>query len=215
MCCDIWVQTAWQCGDNDCGSPGGWHKTTYWCDTESETGYTVDNYSDGDHELCDVEDVPTAAEAEASWLDYSRWVAEHGEDPLGEFLLDSAEYVRPMNVVAYFSGSILGMVLTAIRLDRHSMQPNDAMRVDAVREYLTVERSGSGAWVLQPPPGESFHTPEQMVLSLGSGRVAVRKGRAVARFQFKVEVPRKDAAKRRRKDLIAAARKHIQRKAVK
>ena len=92
---EIILQMPWQCGDNDCKAPGGWHMASYWThppyyvpEEEGEdapvASYTVDEFTDGDHEDIEEDDLPSVEKAEAAQDEYLRWVAEHGEDPLGQ-----------------------------------------------------------------------------------------------------------------------------------
>jgi hypothetical protein len=72
---------------------GKWFKRNFW--HYSDTGrYSVDEYSDGDHEDCDAQDVPDLEEVERDWLEYYRYVAETGEDPLGEFFITRTRKVK-------------------------------------------------------------------------------------------------------------------------
>jgi hypothetical protein len=80
--CDILFSEAWECGDNDCKAR--WHKATYW--TGKGFSYTVDRYSDGDHERCDKRELPSDEAIAQSWRRYSGYVAQTGLDPLNEFI---------------------------------------------------------------------------------------------------------------------------------
>jgi hypothetical protein len=82
----------WHCGNSD-GCKVGWHKATYWVDDSEKTGYTVDNYTDGDHEAAGAGDLPSAEQEVEAWNAYYRSVAETGLDPLAEFRLPAQRRV--------------------------------------------------------------------------------------------------------------------------
>lgn len=84
---DILFSVPWSCGDGDC--PVGWHEATYWLEWEGKkNSYTVDRYTDGDHESIDVlSDLPCRMEQEKAWADYYKYVAASGKDPLKQFML--------------------------------------------------------------------------------------------------------------------------------
>ena len=78
---DIYTAQPWNCGDSDCLF--GWHKESFW---HYEDGtWTVDRYTDGNHQKCEPEDVPTWEQEEAAWVRYAEDVAETGKDPLSAF----------------------------------------------------------------------------------------------------------------------------------
>lgn len=82
---DIWCTVPWHCDEKDC--PHVWHRATYWtCDCGEEwcEGYTYDSHSDGDHEHLFDETPP---DERPRWAEYSEWVIENREDPLGEFIV--------------------------------------------------------------------------------------------------------------------------------
>jgi hypothetical protein len=79
---DLIMSVPWTCDHKD-GCPTGWHLSHYWT-VGSGSGYTIDTYGDGDHEYLDEEDLPTPEEFEEAWGAYYIYVAESGEDPLGE-----------------------------------------------------------------------------------------------------------------------------------
>jgi len=82
----------WHCGEGDC--PVGWHKATYWVDDTASTGYTVDTYTDGDHEETEEADLPSFDREEEAWKEYSRYVLRTSEDPLDEFMVDTVRTVQ-------------------------------------------------------------------------------------------------------------------------
>jgi hypothetical protein len=62
-----------------------WNRATYWLDDSSETGYTLDCLSDGDHEEIDEEDLPGFDKQDKAWKEYAEYVATNGADPLSEY----------------------------------------------------------------------------------------------------------------------------------
>jgi hypothetical protein len=137
MACDILFSTAWQCGDNDCGAEGGWHKSDYWIDGR---GYTVDNYSDGDHESVRKRDMPSQKEVDAGWREYSQWVLTHGVDPLSEFIVAHEKKLK-RKYSATFVDSIGGLMLVKVRTAGGKIVPLTKMP-DDLQSYLNVEAKG-------------------------------------------------------------------------
>jgi hypothetical protein len=86
---DILFSLPWACGNKDCKAQ--WHRATYWIDTE---GFSLDNYSDGDHTSIEEADLPQADEIDAAWREYARDVLRSGKDPLGEYLVKGFVPVR-------------------------------------------------------------------------------------------------------------------------
>jgi len=147
MTCDIITTVPWQCGDErDCTSPGGWHKKTFWTadiiQGDTETGYTVDEFSDGDHEECDETDVPTN-ETER-WREYYRWVVNNdGQDPLYELCVP-ARKIRETWTVA-MRPSIVGYVLLHAR-KAHGKRLAPADVPKRVLEYFELSERSKGRW---------------------------------------------------------------------
>jgi len=134
---DIWAAEAWNCGGKDgCRSLGGWHKRTYWC---CEKGYTVDEYSDGDHFECDVSDLPPQEEIDESWRAYARWVVDNGKDPLGEYIILVSRKASERWHFK-FSDGLRGPVLhDAKRREKHVQFRH---LPEHVREYLRLDGRG-------------------------------------------------------------------------
>jgi hypothetical protein len=86
MAADIILSMPWQCGDSDCDAPGTWHKGTYWIDDTADTGYTHDEFTDGDHEEVEESDLPSAEDEIRAWAEYRLWALDNQADPLGEFM---------------------------------------------------------------------------------------------------------------------------------
>jgi len=121
----------WHCGHED-SCTVGWHQSNYWC--YADGSYSVDSYADGDHEDCDAEDVPEGEEIDAAWLDYSRWVVERGEDPLGNFFVRRMKQTRE-RYRAEWRSTVSGPRLVSVKRagrERLSDLP------DHVRSYLYI-----------------------------------------------------------------------------
>ena len=133
-CDDIWDTEAYRCGDRGCGSPGGWHKRTFWC-TSTREGFTVDEFSDGDHEPVTYGWTPDPEEIAESWKRYRAWVAEHGVDPLGDFFVKADRKVRERWQFK-FGKSIVGVVLREAKRAGKRYMPRELPQ--HVREYLNL-----------------------------------------------------------------------------
>jgi hypothetical protein len=116
---DILFSVAWTCGDHDCKA--GWHKASYWTYGDR---YTVDSYSDGDHEDIDASDLPTSEEVSESWREYARDVLRTGEDPLGEYLVTRSTKIREA-WKCRFNPSIVGPVLIDIKRGKHNYRQKE------------------------------------------------------------------------------------------
>ena len=182
---DIIAEVPWHCGNaNNCTV--GWHQTNYWC--YADGSYSVDSYADGDHEGCDAEDVPTPEEIDAAWLDYSRWVAEHGEDPLGNFFIRRTKQTRE-RYRAEWRNSIAGPRLVSVKRagrERLSDLP------DHVQSYLDI---GERTW--------------DELIALPTVRTI---GAASARADFVLEGKAPRSARAIQRELRKLARKHINKK---
>lgn len=95
----------WQCGENDCQ---GWHKATYW--QHGPKDFSVDSYTDGDHEAVSRNDLPTNEQVQKAWEEYRAFVAKMGQDPLNEYCA-ARDVFKAETWKFQFSKSILGPVL--------------------------------------------------------------------------------------------------------
>lgn len=78
---DIIATIPWHCGDSGC--PVGWHQASYWVCANGS--YSTDTYADGDHESCELSDIPSYEEIESAWDEYRQYVQTTGKDPLSEY----------------------------------------------------------------------------------------------------------------------------------
>lgn len=179
------------CGESDC--PVGWHLAHYWAYDDGTYGVCD---SDGDHDGCDADDVPTAEAAAAAWLDYSRYVAATGCDPLGEFNVPRTTKRRERYTAA-FRKSILGASLVAVRRGGRVVPLRDLPQ--RVAEYLEVERLNGAAGNLR------FRDGWDALLAIRE--VKLYRGAARVTFTLDHEEPRPAAAVEA--DLRRAARKHL------
>lgn len=107
---DIICQEPWFCGEQDC--PVGWHLASYW--VYDDGTYSVDWYSDGDHEDIDGSDLPTFDDQDLEWTGYYEHVAATGEDPLDQLMFPRTTEVRERWELR-FAKSIAGAVLQEAR----------------------------------------------------------------------------------------------------
>jgi hypothetical protein len=111
---EIWASMPWMCDDKDC--PAVWHQKNYWIHTKGKrTIFEVDDYADGcDGEIIDEDDLPSAGEINAAWIEYSKWVLETNSDPLGEFMVNYDHKVKQVWEVKV-SRSLKGPCLVHVR----------------------------------------------------------------------------------------------------
>ena len=144
---DILEEYPWDCGEKDCAQQ--WHKTTIWVDPEMSSGYSIDTFSDGDHDELEAADIPRSEEVEERWDTYARYVAKTGEDPLQTFYCKVAtEYTRPVVWQLRFRYSILGLSLVGFRRSARGPYQHPREIPQHLREYFWLEESPSGASVL-------------------------------------------------------------------
>jgi len=210
MSCDIIATVAWSCGERGCTSPGGWHMSNYWIDDGVETGYTIDNYADGDHDTIEQEKLPAPKEVVQSWKDYGEWVAENGQDPLGNYMVPRNLTTQTRHYTVTLAPSITGPVVIRLRRNHRTVDLNrEITNVRPVHDYLMAVRVGSGRWVLTDDTDDNGNP----VIKAGSimrlediasfNHLTIRNRRLVV--PFTVEAPRPDAAARERRWLIAKA----------
>ncbi len=212
---DVLFSMAWQCGERGCSADGGWHMSTYWM---KGRGYTVDNYSDGDHEEVSKKMLPSQEEVDASWLRYSEWVAKHGKDPLDNFINRGPALRKEARFVAEFVDSISGPLLVSL----HGWRRPYATRFQNARlttgrgdadlvAFLLLEKRGTG-WVYTEGKRLSDipDFEDSFALSSVRSRRIKRKGMVVrVRLTFTLEVERPDWKERLARHYKAAARKHL------
>jgi hypothetical protein len=199
MVCDIIFSTAWCCGEKDCKQQ--WHQANYWI--QGDGTYTVDNYADGDHETIDEGDLPSYAEVEKSWVDYSRFVLRTGTDPLCDFLVPR-ETKKVRKYSATFVDSILGLMLVAVRTAGGKPVPLGKMP-EELDSYLNVE--GKGRRLIQR---DLANVEECRTIS--GCKVFTTRGRRRAVFTCEVEFRVPKSEKVVAAALRKAARKHLREK---
>lgn len=190
---DIICTVPWSCGESDC--PVGWHLSHYWIHNDGT--YTVCD-SDGNHDPCDEEDVPGWDECEEAWLDYSRHVAQTGDDPLLEFFVRRT-VKRKERYSAAFRKGIAGPVL--IKLIRRGQAVPVQDMPDHVAEYLMIKQTNN--------PNCNRFDGDWETLTACDG---VKVYRGVARITFTVERECSRPASVVERELMAAARKAVARK---
>lgn len=133
---DIIEVMPFACGDDSCEQK--WHKRSYWIYDDGK--YSVDEYSDGDHDDADEEDLPTYEEVQDAWLEYYRYVAETGLDPIDEFIIKRVR-VRQERWEFRFSPSIIGPVVREGRRAGKRYYPNQLPA--HVVQYLNMATKGA------------------------------------------------------------------------
>ncbi len=131
---EIIITQAWACGDKDCAAQ--WHKRNFWA--YGDGTYSVDDFSDGDHEDCDESDLPSSEEIDASWRDYAAHVAATGSDPLGNYSVSRSVGRREVWHFA-FNKSIVGPVLLRAKRGRRVIHAHELPQ--HVRDYLGLDKS--------------------------------------------------------------------------
>ena len=129
---DITMTLPYYC--DDCET---WHKQFVWCHDDPLNPYTICD-EDGDHEACDEADLPTIEEHDKAWLEYARWVVEHGQDPLDNYYVKPSRAVRERWQIRV-NDSVAGPILLAARRDKRTYRTAAELPV-RMREYLNLKR---------------------------------------------------------------------------
>lgn len=132
---DIIASVAWQCGDKACTQQ--WHQANYWIyGGKKRATYSVDLYGDGDHSDCKAREVPTAKKIDESWLEYAKYVARTGLDPLHNYMV-ARETREDQRWEFKVAPSILGVVLVQARRARKLVDRRDLPK--GVVDYLNLD----------------------------------------------------------------------------
>jgi len=143
---DIMFSMPWHCGFED-GCEQGWHQSNYW--VYDDGTYTVDNYSDGDHDPIEESDLPSHDEVELAWKGYCRAVAKTGDDPLGQVCVGPVKKNRLWQLK--FAKSIFGSVFLGAR--RRGVGPwemNPENIPEEVMEYFCLSKLTNMRWRVDP-----------------------------------------------------------------
>ena len=186
---DIISTQAWACGDKHCTAQ--WHQRSFWAYCKGT--YSVDEFSDGNHEGCDEADLPSPEEIDANWRDYAAHVAATGSDPLGNYRVSRSVGRREVWYFA-FNKSIVGPVLLRARRGRRITPGHELPK--HVRDYLGLDP------LARCLTGLSWAELEEHVPGLVAGRWT--------RHEIEYRAPRKPETIAR--ELRAAARRHLSRK---
>ena len=194
----------WYCDNKDC--PHDWHLATYWVEWRQEDGedvyeYTDDSYSDGDHQPVSKDEVPRQKEVERAWKDYYEWVADEGEDPLGEFFVLRSFHV-PFEFEVEFKSKKGRFAVSRLKSFETGEEWTPPTEIElGVTQYLHLTHE-DGVFYYSGPPEELCE-----ILAKGDGRHNVYKNEVdEVRFRFKVKLRRenpnykeelKEAAKKR------------------
>ena len=128
---DIIMQIPSYC--DDCET---WHRELIWA-------YDDGSYSTceecGDHEPLEEEDLPSQEEHDRLWREYSHWVLEYGEDPIGEFHVRYSIKVKERWQFR-LTKTLVGPRLTDARHAGHAYA--QAQLPEYVKSFLNLDASG-------------------------------------------------------------------------
>jgi hypothetical protein len=180
--CDIIIVQPWS-------EDGRWHKRSFWIYDDGT--YSMDSFSDGDHDDCDEEDLPSWDEVDADWRDYHQFVADTGEDPLSEFMVHRNRRFKEI-WFASFAQYLGGVCVT--RLQHAGRRYCHFQEIpEQVRDYLMLMESGNPSllrmnitWpslseALGRDPGRALHRMEIDRTVLRPEKVVARDLKAAAR----------------------------------
>lgn len=205
--CDIIMSIPWHCGDSDC--PVGWHLANYWIDTSADTGYTCDHYSDGDHEEVEESEVPDHEEYDRRWREYHQYVADMGEDPLGEFMV-TRTFKERQKWTFIIARGIAGLYLRQARRGRGDWTIARDLPMP-VAEFMCLTEWGSQFPRIRNKLDVPWKTVQEMAEACKE-LTMTSEFMGAARFEgvLTIEVPRKESAIQR--DLQRAARRALQKR---
>lgn len=133
---DIICSKPWWCDEH------GWHKSSWWIYNDGT--YSLDEFSDGDHEDCDEEEVPTSQELDEAWADYGLWCLNHGEDPLNEFCINKTyakKRVWVIDVRNWIGAKSLGLKVVGAKSGGKYYRVNEFPQY--LHEYLLLGSTGN------------------------------------------------------------------------
>jgi hypothetical protein len=109
-----------------------WHRELIWA--YDDGSYSICD-TDGNHEPLDAEDIPSQEEHDRLWREYSQWVLDLGEDPLGQFYV---RHVRKVNERWQFKifKSLTGPRLDSARRAGRTYLPQELP--EHVRSFLNL-----------------------------------------------------------------------------
>jgi hypothetical protein len=128
---DILMQIPSYC--DDCET---WHQESIWA--YEDGSYSICD-SDGNHEPLDAEDVPSQQEHDRLWHEYSQWVLEHGEDPVGNFIVRHSTKVKERWQFKLTKTLVGPRLVRALRAGRAYAQ---AELPEHVKSFLNLDPSG-------------------------------------------------------------------------
>jgi hypothetical protein len=192
---DIIASMPWCCGEKGC--PAQWHVIHYWMYSDG-TYRQCD--SDGNHESCDEEDVPSHAEVDKAWREYSAYVLRTGLDPLGEFQV-ARERKEAERWTVWFNRGLCGWVVARAKRGKTLVPASDLPQ--HVIDYCIAHRTNAGSVLVDLDWREFLECNEIHALRPADMR---------CRGDFRIErkVPRKDSAITR--DLRRLARRRLREK---
>lgn len=190
--------------DSDSGS---WRLEHLWFYTKGRrTTYTTSD-CDGNHEPCSAADAKRIiAETPSWWDEYGAWVAETGEDPLGNYWGVTRVIKRRCRVQMHVRAAIgRGLICTHFRRNNRRLLPKDAPR--GLLEWALLKRKGgvyATDWKTYDAMLEDLSGSDDVRIRLKKTRKGVIIGATISSVA-EWDEPRDDEAIRR--DLKKAARK--------
>jgi len=182
---DIIAQMPWKCDDNDCHHH--WHLRSFWAYDDGT--FSQDDFTDGDHENIDGDDVPTCDQINLSWRKYAEWVLENGVDPLKNYHIDTHKAVKAEYTVK-LSKTTAGLRVVSWRRGHGKYQSGDPPKT--MLDYINAK----------PFNGGTITDQETIATIIGF----LVKNRLRLCFEEKRPVRTKTI----RKKLVTAARKHLE-----
>lgn len=143
---EVLFEFPWSCGSKDC--PSQWHKSTYWINiTGKRSTYTIDNYSEGDHEPILKKDLPSNREQEKAWEEYRAYVAQSGRDPINHFILPAPKQITHVLQARVKQG--VDRILFKGYRKTGKLSPWIIKAIpDYVKDYLDLVRISQARWFL-------------------------------------------------------------------
>ena len=182
---DIIQTVPWHCGERDCLV--GWHQANYWW--QEDGSFSMDAYSDGDHEDIEKDELPSDDEVDEAWRKYYADSVETGLDPL-DALPVPATRKRKRTWQCEIANSICGPVLRRCRRNGRGAWVSgrlvDGKPRQELCEYLLLERHGPHL-VFCDPAGERGNFKDLCNLIDADENCQRQRARGVLKFLVTVE----------------------------
>lgn len=201
-----------------------WSRNSVWFHAAGKRTTYTDADDDGSHTPISRREFDRLSRTyEKEWLEYSKWVLKHGEDPLGEFYVKRATVMK-RNYVAFWQSWIgaskFGLAFAGLRwagTPGNLLEADPTRLPEGLRDYLGLKKI-EGRWVLADFKSEAelndcLKDASDVGFVSGQNNGTGHKAMSYSRGYFKGKAewkePRDPAAIRR--ELLRLARKHIDR----